>query len=194
MEFDAERSRAILERGLAAANSSAISPVVTVVAALAASAVIVVVVVLWTRRGPRSNEAGATTGTTAGATMPAIRRVGDEPSQIGPYRLHTHLGGGGMGRVFLGSSPGGLTVAVKAVHPDLADDPAFRRRFAAEVEAARRVGGFYTAQVVDADPDGDPPWLATAYIPGPSCTRRCATTVRCRPLRWPRSARAWPKA
>jgi hypothetical protein len=26
----------------------------------------------------------------------------------------------------------------------------------------------YTAAVVDADPDGDPPWLATAYISGPS--------------------------
>ncbi|XKK38993.1 serine/threonine protein kinase [Nocardiopsis sp. ARC36] len=73
-----------------------------------------------------------------------------------------------MGRVYLGRSPGGRDVAIKVVHPELAGDPEFRRRFAAEVEAARRVGGFYTAQVVDADPAGDPPWLATAYIPGPS--------------------------
>jgi tRNA A-37 threonylcarbamoyl transferase component Bud32 len=93
---------------------------------------------------------------------------GGDPAHIGPYRLHGRLGTGGMGHVFLGRSPGGRLVAVKVVRPELADDGTFRRRFAAEAAAARRVGGFYTAQVVDADPDGDPPWLATAYIPGPS--------------------------
>ena len=73
-----------------------------------------------------------------------------------------------MGLVFLGRSPGGRPVAVKLVRPELASDAGFRRRFADEVTAARRVGGFYTAQVVDADPDGDPPWLVTAYVAGPS--------------------------
>ncbi|WP_435105415.1 protein kinase domain-containing protein [Nocardiopsis synnemataformans] len=91
-----------------------------------------------------------------------------DPVQIGPYRLHARLGGGGMGQVFLGRSRGGRTVAVKVVRPELAQDPDFRHRFATEVAAARRVGGFYTAQVVDADTDANPPWLATAYIPGPS--------------------------
>ncbi|MEV4224657.1 DUF4328 domain-containing protein [Nonomuraea sp. NPDC049725] len=99
--------------------------------------------------------------------MPHPLRDGD-PIQIGPYRLRARLGGGGMGQVFLGRSPGGRLVAVKAVRPELADNAHFRRRFAAEVEAARKVGGFYTAQVVDAGADADPPWLATAYIPGPS--------------------------
>ncbi|MGH3393008.1 MAG: serine/threonine-protein kinase [Actinomadura sp.] len=94
-------------------------------------------------------------------------REGD-PTHVGPYRLHGRLGVGGMGRVFLGRSRGGYTVAVKMVRPELADDAQFRRRFASEVAAARKVGGFYTAQVVDADPDADPPWLAAAYIPGPS--------------------------
>ncbi|MDA0563915.1 serine/threonine protein kinase [Streptomonospora sp. S1-112] len=92
----------------------------------------------------------------------------EDPRRIGPYRLHSRLGGGGMGQVYLGRSPGGRAVAVKVVRPELADDIGFRRRFAAEVEAARRVGGFYTAQVLDSDTDADPPWLATAYIPGPS--------------------------
>ncbi|MFI7465152.1 WD40 repeat domain-containing serine/threonine protein kinase [Nonomuraea sp. NPDC049646] len=73
-----------------------------------------------------------------------------------------------MGQVFLGRSPGGRPVAVKLVRPDLADDPGFRRRFALEAEAARRVGGFCTAQLVDADPQADPPWLVTAYVPRPS--------------------------
>ncbi|MCY9783626.1 serine/threonine protein kinase [Nocardiopsis sp. EMB25] len=91
-----------------------------------------------------------------------------DPTHAGPYELHARLGGGGMGQVFLGRSPGGHTVAVKVVLPDLARDTEFRRRFASEVRAARQVGGFYTAPVVDADPDADPPWLATAYIPGPT--------------------------
>ncbi|MDI2124606.1 protein kinase domain-containing protein [Yinghuangia seranimata] len=97
-----------------------------------------------------------------------------DPRQAGPYRLTHRLGGGGMGQVFLGSSPGGRPVAVKMIRPDLAREPDFRRRFAREVGAARKVGGFYTAQVVGADPDGNPPWMATAYIPGPSLSEAVA--------------------
>ncbi|WP_405639848.1 protein kinase domain-containing protein [Streptomyces uncialis] len=89
-------------------------------------------------------------------------------SRIGPYVLLGQLGGGGMGDVYLGRSRGGRLVAVKVVRPHLAKDPEFRRRFAVEVAAARQVGGFYTAMVVDADTTADAPWLATAYIPGPS--------------------------
>lgn len=71
-----------------------------------------------------------------------------------------------MGRVYLGSSTSGRMVAVKVVRAELAEDPDFQRRFAREVEAARRVTGFFTAAVVDADPAGSPAWLATAYVPG----------------------------
>jgi hypothetical protein len=91
-----------------------------------------------------------------------------DPGHIGPFRLLGRLGEGGMGRVYLGASPGGRKVAIKVVHPQFARDPEFRRRFAREVDAARRVGGFHTALVVDAGPGADPPWMATAYIPGPS--------------------------
>ncbi|SNR54546.1 serine/threonine-protein kinase [Actinomadura mexicana] len=94
-------------------------------------------------------------------------RPGD-PRAIGRYTLSARLGAGGMGQVFLGSSPGGRPVAVKLVHPGFAADAEFRRRFKREVEAARRVGGFHTAPVVDADPEADIPWLVTAYVPGPS--------------------------
>ncbi|MFI9103126.1 serine/threonine-protein kinase [Streptomyces fildesensis] len=92
----------------------------------------------------------------------------DDPRHIDRYRLTGRLGEGGMGTVYLGRSPGERLVAVKVVRTELAADPTFRRRFGREIEAARRVGGFHTASVVAADPDGEPPWLVTEYIPGPS--------------------------
>jgi serine/threonine protein kinase len=91
-----------------------------------------------------------------------------DPRIIGPYRLLGQLGGGGMGRVYLGLSEGGRPVAVKVIRADLAADPDFRVRFRREVAAARKVNGLYTALVVDADPDAEAPWLATAYVAGPS--------------------------
>ncbi|MXM62468.1 protein kinase [Streptomyces sp. HUCO-GS316] len=94
----------------------------------------------------------------------------DEPSVVGPYRLLGRLGSGGMGRVYLGRSAGGRTVAVKIVHPHFALDEEFRARFRREVEAARRVGGAWTAPVLDADPEASIPWVATAYAAGPSLT------------------------
>lgn len=96
------------------------------------------------------------------------RPAGDIPAEIGPYRLERLLGEGGMGRVYLGRTPAGSAVAVKVVHRAYAADPEFRRRFALEVAAARRVQGLYTVPVVAADLDADEPWLATAYAPGPS--------------------------
>ena len=78
------------------------------------------------------------------------------------------LGAGGMGQVYLGVSPSGRRVAVKLIHPLHAGAAQFRERFAREIDAARRVGGFHTAVVVDADPQADPPWMITAYIDGPS--------------------------
>ncbi|TDC35553.1 serine/threonine protein kinase [Kribbella albertanoniae] len=91
-----------------------------------------------------------------------------DPKRVGRYWLLARLGAGGMGRVYLARSHGGRTVAVKVVRPDLAGDPQFRRRFKVEVAAARLVGGFHTAQVVDADTEADPPWFVTEYIAGPS--------------------------
>ncbi|MFD8210791.1 serine/threonine-protein kinase [Streptomyces sp. NPDC059695] len=87
---------------------------------------------------------------------------------IGRYVIEHKLGEGGMGTVYLARSRGGRAVAVKVARPELASDPAFRARFRAEVAAARQVGGFHTAQVVDADPEAEAPWLATAYVPGPT--------------------------
>ena len=98
----------------------------------------------------------------------------DDPSTIGPYRLVARLGAGGMGRVYLARSAGGRTVAVKVVRADLAGDPEFRTRFRREVAAAQSVDGAYTAPVVDADRDSATPWLATAYVLGPSLAEAVA--------------------
>src|SRR6266480_4302198 len=90
-----------------------------------------------------------------------------DPRSAGEFRLRARLGAGGMGRVYLGYSPGGRAVAVKICHPEFAADPAFVRRFALEVDAARAVNGLYTAQVIDAGPDDGPP-------PGPAVWRLAA--------------------
>ncbi|MFJ8749635.1 serine/threonine-protein kinase [Streptomyces sp. NPDC102441] len=90
-----------------------------------------------------------------------------EPHTIGAYRLLGRLGAGGMGRVYLGRSAGGRTVAVKVVHPHFALDEQFRARFRREVDAARRLGARWTAPVLDADPDAAVPWVASGYVAGP---------------------------
>ncbi|MGW0653561.1 serine/threonine-protein kinase, partial [Streptomyces umbrinus] len=91
-----------------------------------------------------------------------------DPQRIGAYRLLARLGAGGMGQVFLARSDRGRTVAVKLVRQELAEQEEFRARFRQEVLAARRVGGYWTAPVLDADTEAAIPWVATGYVAGPS--------------------------
>lgn len=97
-----------------------------------------------------------------------------DPRQVGRYRIVGRIGEGGMGQVFLAHSPSGRAVAIKVVRPELAREADFRRRFAREVAAAKRVNGAFTAGVVDADPEGTPAWLATVYVPGVSLAEALA--------------------
>ena len=83
----------------------------------------------------------------------------EDPRMIGEFRLHARLGSGGMGRVFLASSPGGRAVAVKVVHPHLARDGAFLGRFRREVAAALVVNGGYAAPVIAAGRDPYEAWV-----------------------------------
>ncbi|MGW3433568.1 protein kinase domain-containing protein [Streptomyces melanosporofaciens] len=120
-----------------------------------------------------------------GELTPAdLQRLGAEPLRradpvtIGPYRVLARLGGGGMGRLFLGravaadeSQSAAYTardlVAVKVIRPEYAEDARFRRRFDREVEAVRRVHGRYTAELLGSGFDEDEHlWMATAYVPG----------------------------
>ncbi|HYS42176.1 MAG TPA: serine/threonine-protein kinase [Pseudonocardiaceae bacterium] len=102
-----------------------------------------------------------------------------DPRQAGPYRLRVRIAVGSMGRVYLAYTPAGRPLAIKIVRPELAEDAEFRQRFRREVDAARQVHGLFTAQVLDADTAAPHPWLATAYVAGPSVQE---AVTECGPL------------
>ena len=94
-------------------------------------------------------------------------RPGD-PATLGRYEVAGRLGEGGMGTVFLGRDPEGRPVAIKMVRHELAYETEFRRRFRSEVNRAKQVPPFSTAEVLDADPDHEPPYLVVEFVDGPS--------------------------
>ncbi|WP_406196606.1 protein kinase [Kitasatospora sp. NBC_01560] len=118
--------------------------------------------------------------------MAMMRLRREDPRIVGPYRLHRRLGAGGMGVVYLGSDRRGQRVALKLIRAELAEDLEFRTRFAREIAAASRIRGGCTARVVGSDIEADRPWLATAYVPGPSLYKRVGDEG---PLHWPEAAR-----
>ncbi|MFI6734583.1 glycoside hydrolase family 6 protein [Nonomuraea sp. NPDC050451] len=99
-------------------------------------------------------------------TLEALRD--GDPRQVGPYTLLVRLGEGGMGVVYLGQAADGTQVAVKLIRARMDAHADFRRRFAREVAAAKRVARFCTAPVLDADVEGDVAYLVTEYVEGPS--------------------------
>ncbi|MFE2073021.1 protein kinase domain-containing protein [Streptomyces misionensis] len=131
---------------------------------------------------PETNPAASGAGQPSAEEMSAddlallgaqqLRR--SDPQDIGPYRVLARLGGGGMGRLYLGREADAegaygahSLVAVKVIRSEYAEDERFRRRFEREIEAVRRVHGTYTAELLDSGYDRDELlWMATAYVPG----------------------------
>ena len=59
---------------------------------------------------------------------------------LGPYHVDRLIGRGGMGSVYKGvHSKSGETVAIKVIAASIAGQPRFRRRFAAEIDALKRL-------------------------------------------------------
>lgn len=99
--------------------------------------------------------------------MPQISPlVAGDPTQLGSFRLTGRIGEGGQGIVFLGVNQHGERAAVKLLHVKFSGDKSARSRFARELRAAKRVASFCTARVVEADLDGDTPYIASEYIDG----------------------------
>ncbi|MGA9746397.1 MAG: serine/threonine-protein kinase, partial [Nocardioides sp.] len=96
---------------------------------------------------------------TTSPQTPAVPRVGD-------YRLLAKIGEGGMGVVHLAQHRDGDRVALKVLRPHIIGDDEARERLAREVASLRRVTSPRIAEVIDADPWGETPYVATRYVPG----------------------------
>ncbi|MGH3379097.1 MAG: serine/threonine-protein kinase [Actinoallomurus sp.] len=101
-------------------------------------------------------------------------RTGD-PQCVGAYRIARLLGEGGQGAVYRGEGADGEVVAVKLLHARFSGDAKARARFAAELAHAGRVAPFCTARVLDADLEGDRPYIVSEYVDGPSLSELIAT-------------------
>jgi hypothetical protein len=86
--------------------------------------------------------------------------------RVGNYRLLHRLGEGGMGVVHLAEGPDGHRVALKVLRPHVVGDEEARDRLAREVNSLSRVRSPRVAEIIDADPWGPVPFVATRYVPG----------------------------
>ena len=87
----------------------------------------------------------------------------------GRYRLRAALGTGASAQVFLADDAAlGRQVAVKVLHPALAGDNTFLRRFQAEARAAAGLTHPHIMAVYDWGDDEDSPYLVCEYLAGGS--------------------------
>lgn len=99
--------------------------------------------------------------------MPQIAPLmAGDPSQLGSFTLSGRIGEGGQGIVYLGADDQGERAAIKLLHVKFSGDTTARSRFARELKAAQRVASFCTARVIEADLEGNTPYIASEYIDG----------------------------
>jgi serine/threonine protein kinase len=85
-------------------------------------------------------------------------------NNVGPYKVQSLLGVGGMGRVYGAVGPDGEKVALKLVKKDLATDDIFRRRFDREVRIARTILHPHVVPVVDHGKHEGIPYMAQRFV------------------------------
>lgn len=91
-----------------------------------------------------------------------------EAVRVGDWTLLRRLGEGGMGVVHLAEDERGRMAALKVLRPHVVGDQEARERLEREVATLSRVQSPYVAEIVDADPWGPVPFVATRYVDGPS--------------------------
>lgn len=89
-----------------------------------------------------------------------------QPTRVGDYVVLTKLGEGGMGIVHLARGADGRRVALKMLRPHVVGDDEARARLAREVASLERVRSPWVAEILDADPWADLPYVVTRYVPG----------------------------
>jgi serine/threonine-protein kinase len=101
----------------------------------------------------------------------ASTRIADHLGRVlgGRYRLLAPIGTGASAHVFLAEDVRlRRRVAVKILHPALADDEAFLRRFRAEARAAAALNHPHVMAVFDWGEEADGPYLVSEYLGGGS--------------------------
>ena len=106
--------------------------------------------------------------------------------RVGEYTLLARLGEGGMGVVHLARRPDGHRVALKVLRPHIVGDEEARHRLAREVSSLSRIRSRWVAEIVDSDPWGEVPFVATRYVPGLSLHEHVSQEgpIRGDDLRW----------
>src|SRR5262245_35754409 len=91
----------------------------------------------------------------------------DAGSQLGPYRIETVLGAGGMGQVYRAFDTRlHRTVAIKVLSPEKFRDPEHKRRFLQEARAASALNQTNIVTLYDIGNDGGLDFLVMEYVPG----------------------------
>lgn len=111
---------------------------------------------------------------------------GESPTRVGDYTVLTRLGEGGMGIVHLARGADGRRVALKVLRPHIVGDQEARARLAREVSSLTRVRSPWVAEILDADPWADVPYVVIRYVPGLSLHDQVAEegAVEGRDLLW----------
>ncbi len=88
---------------------------------------------------------------------------------VGPYRIQSLLGHGGMGIVYLGVHDHlGREVAIKALAPELTRHPEFRERFFAEARVQARLQHTNIVTIYDLIEDEGSFFIVMEHVPGPT--------------------------